>query len=250
MEALPILYGENIFEFSEGKELEIFKQEGLPTSSKTESRMQGSELPLFKLNPCPQGRLSLIRKLKLDITTNPLDDSSAVRKTHQHPSPPWRITDKRVRIASAWELLTTGRMEPIMFPSLEQLSLDFADLELETYEYVAVSPTPLEQELFDYRLKLTRELRQVRPFAAMLRGKSGLKSLTVNGICNADNLKQFRKSLVRPEGEFVCSILLDRGERDSKRESKSESDSESGSDDENESDSDDDSDERSEIYEP
>ena len=143
MEALPILYGENIFEFSGAKELDVFKQHGLRTSSKVKSRKQGSELPLFRLNPCLQGRLSHIRKLRLDITENALNESSVQRKRRRYPRPLWGTRPDRTQIASDWELLMSDRTDRILFPSLEQLSLDFVDLGLETEECVAVSLTLL-----------------------------------------------------------------------------------------------------------
>ena len=75
----------------------------------------------------------------------------------------------------------------------------------------------------------------------MLRGTSGLKLLTINGIANPKNLEQFRKSLLRPNWEFNCGMIIDGGEDGSESESddgwtSSDSNSESDGDENNDSD--------------
>lgn len=122
-EALPVLYGENVFNFDNPVALKRFRMSGLPLLHP--SNDERTKLPVFNTQPSPQGRLSMVRKLSLDLG----NEGDMQRRE-------WSI--------GAWEpfLETNPYVDGslfICFPLLEELELDFSKWKLYPEEGLEVS---------------------------------------------------------------------------------------------------------------
>ncbi|KAL8784092.1 MAG: hypothetical protein Q9195_009183 [Heterodermia aff. obscurata] len=121
-EALPILYGDNIFKFFQEEEVREFRLKEIMPIKGTKKKDPRS--PTFNLRPCPGGRLSMIRKLELEFEG--------------------RYPFSRTRTEGWEEFLFRGsgesKVEYVRFPRLETLLLDFGPLNLEEDDNLVIRP--------------------------------------------------------------------------------------------------------------
>lgn len=108
----------------------------------------------------------------------------------------------------------TTNYEPLSmnFTALRDLTLDFSDWELdETQESeLHVSEICFRIHLVFSRGKFHRHIQsmliivtsQIKQFVPRLRGSEGLRKLEIKGVMHKQNLRDFRKLLVRPGGSF------------------------------------------------
>ena len=129
-EALPILYSKNTFEFIDPKHLRVFKRVGLIVSKLKKNESDQKGIPVFNMKPCLQGRLALIRRLSLELTTNTHDFSYDHRGKDIYIQGHAPVI--RRNILKAWEpfLLRNPdkkNAEYNRFPNLEVLYLTFSE---------------------------------------------------------------------------------------------------------------------------
>ena len=139
VEALPILYRENIFAFTEAGMLEYFKKEGLDVKRYLDMQGQANSISVFNLKPCLQGRLSLIRNLYLKITK---DDDAFAEPTARNNLQGFQLQRLRDAITKAWKPFLLEETGLIRLPNLKELCLCFKHWNLETYEWIAVRLEP------------------------------------------------------------------------------------------------------------
>lgn len=194
-EALPILYQDNWFGFSEVRLLRTFRTKNLAKTHATHlnnrvdiqdfSYQHFSPSPMFAFQPETQGRLTLIKSLHLCFThSSRLAD---VRGWHSNPrrtSPYSPLIYSEMEIVDPWvQFLNEERYHDqagyVAFPKLEDLILDFSA----------------------WKLKINEGLR-VRPFEAKFRGPHGLKSLTTVGLLHKPTVEQFMKKLLNKSGRM------------------------------------------------
>ncbi|KAG7005195.1 hypothetical protein G7Y79_00021g050620 [Physcia stellaris] len=174
-EALPMLYGDNLFQFYTPAELNLFKTHSIMKNDA--AKKKGSNMPIFNLHPSPQGRLSWIRRLALRFS----DDIFHQQEQYHSYMGDWRDC--------LYEAFDANGLEYLCFPSLEQLMLNFRYWRLEKDDWVPV-----------------------KPFALKFRGKFGLKLLMIVGMENEENLERYKRALLKDGGEFVPDAPPVRGQ--------------------------------------
>ncbi|KAL8823801.1 MAG: hypothetical protein Q9191_005537 [Dirinaria sp. TL-2023a] len=184
-EALPMLYQDNTFVFSDSIQMSGFRDKGLPEKPDPSNYLL--RVPAFRFAPCSQGRLSLIRKLVLNLT------NETAQRSYRLVSGRWVPT--RSDIQSMWteffqeNLYEDDRYRPrIRFPSLTDLLLNFSDWNLTADDALVV-----------------------RPFVQRLETAEKLNRLEIRGVLHLKSLEELRKGLLKENGIFVvtCGRILE-----------------------------------------
>ncbi|KAG7005238.1 hypothetical protein G7Y79_00021g051050 [Physcia stellaris] len=165
-ETLPILYGDNAFYFTNVRALDTFRKEGLATLWCEKRRY--SMTPIFNLEVNHNGRLSMIRKLWLDLGLKLGTTPSRIMIQHE-----WGRFLHQNQYDSCNSDETWG------FPSLEGLTLDFSDWSLKEDEGLIT-----------------------RPFVDKFRGPHGLRDVVILGVDHKKSLAQLKRGLLRECGYF------------------------------------------------
>ncbi|KAI4125029.1 MAG: hypothetical protein LQ338_004494 [Usnochroma carphineum] len=175
-EALPVLYGQNTFEFAKPRKLRDFSHAYLDKRN-----------PRFAFREAEAGRFTLIRSVILRLGYD--------RKPYafQRPIPGAPTVPDRKRIWSHWHQYFFNDNDsrnqydwgwfPTMgneFPALDKVELDFTDWQLTETDAI-----------------------MVEPFVSKLSRAGGLSSVIIRGVKNSTNLRQFREGLRKPGGTFT-----------------------------------------------
>ncbi|KAL8804587.1 MAG: hypothetical protein Q9223_005983 [Gallowayella weberi] len=184
LEALPILYGQNTFEFSKPRKLRDFSHAGLDRSHT--STDYAPYLAEFGFRDAQAGRFTLIRSIILRLGHD--------RKPYvwQRPGNHVQAPDRK-RIWSHWYQYFFNDCDPRSqfdwgmfpsasneFPALDRLVLDFTDWQLAEPDAIRVDP-----------------------FIKKLGRSGGLAVLSIKGLKNAVNLEEFKNGLLKPGGVFT-----------------------------------------------
>ncbi|KAL8823802.1 MAG: hypothetical protein Q9191_005538 [Dirinaria sp. TL-2023a] len=166
-EALPILYKDNTFGFSQVKMIKAFKKEGLVPARKWIMK----SISEFNFTPTPQGRLSLVRKLHLRFTGQPRPATGHGQSRSYYEPNQWA------------KFLQESRYEEkakyTYFPSLTHLTLDFSEWKMTKHEGVAL-----------------------RPFVEKFKVPHGLQSLTLFGFYHMGSSDALKEGLVAKDGQM------------------------------------------------
>lgn len=129
-EALPVLYGSNVFYFSNVHQLNVFRYKNLPLLRAID--YPDYVLPVFYTKITYQGRLSMTRKLGWLLTWS--HGPSSLNLPDSEPRPSNR--ESTVKEWSTFLLRTpyADGSKCIEFPALEDLELGFTDLALQPEE--------------------------------------------------------------------------------------------------------------------
>ncbi|CAD6564294.1 MAG: hypothetical protein ASARMPREDX12_002615 [Alectoria sarmentosa] len=169
-EARPLLYNENWFYFSWPTDIEQFGHLELQTSPPKCDKAK----PMFGLQVEPSGRLAMLRRLVLQLSTPRSHIMQHQFMTDTHREDIW----------SHWLAFFHPVIEHglcVGFPALDHLILDFTDWQLGN----------------DY----TSQLR-VEPFLKKLRVPGGLSSLCLVGVQHQQNLLDFKYGFCKRGGMF------------------------------------------------
>ncbi|KAL8683271.1 MAG: hypothetical protein Q9186_000773 [Xanthomendoza sp. 1 TL-2023] len=184
LEALPILYGQNTFEFSKPRKLRDFSHAGLDRSHT--STDYEPYLAEFGFRDAQAGRFTLIRSIILRLGHD--------RKPYVWQRPGNQPAPDRKRIWSHWYQYFFNDCDPRSqfdwgmfpsasneFPALDRLVLDFTDWQLTEPDAIRVDP-----------------------FIKKLGRSGGLAALAIKGLKNAANLEEFKNGLLKPGGVFTA----------------------------------------------
>lgn len=186
-EALPILYQENRFTFTQVSMLRIFRSKGLP--EKGQKGLSKSlclrQKPIFGFRAQPQGRLSLLRNVHLKFEHNPR--YSSLRGTHGLATGDADSERVNLKIQDRWADFLGEEMYDqlkgyVAFPALRRLVLDFSD----------------------WKLKRDEGLR-IRAFVDKFRGKEGLRMLRTVGLRHEPTIELMRQRMLGSGG--VMEVL-------------------------------------------
>ncbi|KAL8656499.1 MAG: hypothetical protein Q9210_000214 [Variospora velana] len=174
-EALPILYGQNIFEFAKPRKLRDFSHGYLDKRN-----------PRFAFREADAGRFTLIRCIILRLGYD--------RKPYAFQRPPGAapVVPDRKRIWSHWHQYFFNDNDsrnqydwgwfPTLgneFPALDRCELDFTAWQLGEGDAIRVDP-----------------------IVSKLRKSGGLSIVLIRGLKNPTNLQQLKQGLVKPGGKF------------------------------------------------
>ncbi|KAL8692283.1 MAG: hypothetical protein Q9218_002652 [Villophora microphyllina] len=172
-EALPVLYGNNTFEFCKPRKLRDFSHAGLDR-----------RLTKFGLREAETGRFTLIRSIILRLGH---DRKPYIWQHHATQAPDrkklWShwyqyfFNEGDNRSEYDWSIIPCLSHN---FPALDRLVLDFTDWQLGDQDAIRVDP-----------------------FIAKFGRSGGLSSVDIKGVQNATNLEDFRTGLVKPGGTFT-----------------------------------------------
>ncbi|KAI4149118.1 MAG: hypothetical protein L6R39_002607 [Caloplaca ligustica] len=176
-EALPVLYGQNTFEFAKPRKLRDFSHGYLDKRN-----------PSFAFQEAEAGRFTLIRSVILRLGYD--------RKPYafQRPLGATPVIPDRKRIWSHWHQFFFNDNDarnlydwgcfPTMgndFPALDKIELDFTDWQLGEADAI-----------------------RVEPFVSKLGKSGGLSSVVIRGVKNSTNLRQLQQGLRKPGGTFTA----------------------------------------------
>ena len=157
-EALPILYGSNVFQFSSSHAVRHFQSHGLSTyplgrryrwtplrklrSAAGDLYKHRLTILAFNFRLSPPGRLQLIRFLILELKLDyrPYSRSSNISYTRDSIWRDWSLSFFSDE-GEAFGMQVWGR-GPTGFPKLEKLTLDFAEWQLTENDGLLVSSSP------------------------------------------------------------------------------------------------------------
>ncbi|KAL9138039.1 MAG: hypothetical protein Q9175_000737 [Cornicularia normoerica] len=169
-EALPILYGQNTFEFSSANAIRSFQSKSL------------IGYPLaFNLKLAPMGRLTLLRSVIINLNAEYRWHSPiGVNGTRGAPNRDhiWRDWSTTL-FSENDDLCPWGGRNGLGFPALEKLTLDFSEWQLTDSEGLLV-----------------------KPFLMKLGESGGLNELVLKGVKHQPTIDQFRAGLVKEGGTF------------------------------------------------
>ncbi|KAL8842643.1 MAG: hypothetical protein Q9170_000418 [Blastenia crenularia] len=176
-EALPVLYGQNTFEFAKPRKLLDFSHGCLDRG-----------LLQFGFRESQAGRFTLIRSVILRLGHD--------RKPYPYMRPPGApaAPPDRKRIWSHWhqyffnEKGSLHRYDSMLFPPVKN---DFPALD------------KIELDFTEWQLGEADAIR-VEPFIAKLGWSGGLGAVVIRGVKNTKNLEQLREGLVKPGGTFTA----------------------------------------------
>lgn len=170
-EALPILYGQNTFEFSSANAIRSFQSRSLI----------GYPLVAFNLKLAPMGRLTLLRSVIINLNaeyrwTSPIGiNGGRGTPNRDHIWRDWSTT----LFSESDDLCPWGGRNGLGFPALEKLTLDFSEWQLTDSEGLLV-----------------------KPFLKKLGESGGLNELVLKGVKHQPTIDQFRAGLVKEGGTF------------------------------------------------
>ncbi|KAL9596948.1 MAG: hypothetical protein Q9219_005459 [cf. Caloplaca sp. 3 TL-2023] len=176
-EALPVLYGQNTFEFAKPRKLYEFGHRYL------EMAVQRPLEPLFGFKESNAGRFTMIRSIILRLGHD--------RKPYVYRVP--AAVPDRKRIWFYWHQYLFHDHEAIAaydsvlyphvrndFPALDKVMLDFTAWQLSEADAI-----------------------RTEPFICKLGRSGGLSRVVIKGVKNTTNLQQFRQGLTKPGGTFT-----------------------------------------------
>ncbi|KAL8717685.1 MAG: hypothetical protein Q9225_005093 [Loekoesia sp. 1 TL-2023] len=174
-EALPVLYGQNTFEFAKPRKFQDFSHGYL-------------EKGWFGFRESETGRFTMIRSIILRLGHD--------RKPYAYirpPGAPPAVPDRK-RIWSYWHQFffndndSRHRYDSMVFlpvrnefPALDKIELDFTEWQLGEADAI-----------------------RTEPFVSKLGKTGGLSTVVIRGAKNKMNLEELRKGLVKPGGSFTA----------------------------------------------
>ena len=194
-ETLPILYNSNWIQFSSESQISHFRSCRLPPSDLTTL----SSPPIFGFKSDDYGRLTFLRKVYLELGEDHYRPSRGFG-----PQNTVHFTPRSTFGQSVWAgwcefFDPENQCEVITFPQLDSLLLDFRKWNLSDIVYIRVS-SPHYSLLSMFVNRSTGY--QVDPFLRKLRPKGGLKKLSMVGVYNDSNLRDFKLGFLKNGGKF------------------------------------------------